>query len=313
MNEQHLHVVSLEKNKKSSYIKEGIEEAISNIKKRYEDAPDPTHILPYHNSEHTAHVVRRTIQILSTIRNYAPDVVTEDTLSIAKLAAYYHDVVQNAHKNIVDEGEFQKIIRKPLSGQNEKESAEEAVGFMEECNKKELQEVFTYTDKKYLVEAITSTVAVFNPVLGGIEQPHLSDSSNIVSVALALADIGSVGMDGPVIFKKDGDALFREENIDILHAVQDPHTITDNQKDYFKIRILAWSKGQISFAVNRKMLFENEINRIPVEARSAIRNLFNKFDQSIEKAKENYEKREVMTFDALVDDMGYRINTNGLQ
>ncbi len=283
----------------------GVDTALARIKEAYEKAADEKNCLPFHNQSHTNAVIRRAEFILRAMKDGGTPVSMHD-FDLLRLSAAFHDVIQNWQEERISEGDFTKIRRKRFIGDNEKDSIKTAHEFMENANQENKSGVFSEQDKAVLQEAIEATVPGFNPKLG-VTQPNLKKESHPITRALALADLGTAGMNGPEKFLKEGDLLFKEENLDILEALKNPSALSDKQKGYFKKRILAWVKFQETFARGRKELLEKEVEGLPETAKEKIRQLFNKFDESIKAAEENSQKRQNMTFEELARDLGYKV------
>lgn len=83
--------------------------------------------------------------------------------------------------------------------------------------------------------------------------------------------------------------------------------ISDEEKERYRQRMIAWSKSQASFAEGRKMLFETEIEGLPNSAKIELRKLFTEFDNTIAGARTTASTRQNITFEDLARDMGYQI------
>ncbi len=285
----------------------GISRAFDKVTTRFENSPDEKNNLPYHNRLHSEDVVRRTALILSKIREKLPSIVAERDIGIGKLIAANHDTVQNWQENIVEEGQFTKITRKRFVGTNEKASYEEAQLFMEEINREAGEEIFTDSDKRAVQEGIDGTVPNWDQKEKTVTQLNVTDKVGLTAVAVALSDLGTAGMDGQEGFLSETDRLFREENLDVLDAVKDLSMITDEQKEYFRGRMLSWVQAQIAFIIGRKNLLDSEMKWIPEEARESVKALFDKFDESIEAGKKSFETRSTMSFEEIAKAYGYKI------
>lgn len=280
-----------------------IEEALLRIKKRFENDSKKENNLDFHNTRHTKDVMRRIDLILQAIRRANSELVSARDIEIGRVAAAFHDVVQD-WEELPDE-KSQKTTRRRFVGANEQKSADEAIAFIEAFEKEQNQAIFSEQEKEIIKEAIGVTVPGFNPGKNTVVQPNLKESSSLVARALALADIGCAGMDGKGQFLYEGDALFREENLDIKKALADGEELSEEKKEAFRKRMLGWTGFQFKFAQGRKDLFESEIAALPEEARESVRLLFSHFDESIDGAKELFEKRKNMSFEELAKDMGY--------
>lgn len=285
------------------FIDTGVEKSLKQIRSNYEDRKNPLENLAFHNSLHTKTIMRRVDKILEVLG------ADSRTRSNGKLYAGFHDPVQNWKAATTKEGYIRRD-RAPFP--NEEDSFKMARDYMRGVNVKEEEKIFAEEDIALSEEAIMATKASgpgsWDPERQTIVQPNLNERSSLTARALALADIGGAGMDGGAQYVFEGSTLFREENLDILEALSDAEkseTLTDEQKENFKKRMLAWSNFQPVFAEGRKARFEIEIGGLPEEAKEALRKLFNKFDESINAAKKKAEERKLMTFEELAGDFGY--------
>lgn len=236
---------------------EAIKEALAVVQKNFEQNPSPDNNLDFHNLTHTQAVVDRASQILKAIQDGGIN-ISEKDLALGKMAAAFHDTVQNwQEQKVVDPASgMEKIMRQRAIGQNEKDSAELAVSFMGSINQKEGQDIFSVEDQEIMRRAIDATVPGFDPVQKTVVQPNLKEKPHPVTLALALSDLGTAGINGGEAFVKEGSDLFREENLDIKRALKSGHTLTDAEKEFFRSRMMAWSKFQSSFAQGRKIFWK---------------------------------------------------------
>lgn len=299
----------------------GTQAAIELLRERFEDTKEEKDRLPFHGADHSVGVAVRTKKILEAIERGAPELVDERTVEIGQLAAVFHDSVQVWEPNPVQEGEYTKVLRKRLASPaeaggalpggyagNEAASAGEAVAFFDRHNEQRRAEgkpdVFTEEDKEVVRSAIDATIPSFDFKALTVVQPRLNRDSAIITRAVALADLGEAGMN-PEGYLQGGDALFREENLDVLDAAKDPSKLSEGQKDYMRKRMLGWSKFQPKFAAGRKAKLEEELAGLPEAAAAEVRALFGKFDDSVKAAEAVAARRENMTFEELLKDMGY--------
>ena len=140
-----------------------------------------------------------------------------------------------------------------------------------------------------------------NSIESELHEEFNGDSPELVERSLALADLGTAGIDGPDKFLPEGSAVFREENLDVPKLLNDPE-----QRAFLMKRMLAWSQMQVAFAKARKELLDRELTGLPAVMADAVRKLFNKLDASIEAAQQQLEKRGEMTFEELAHDFGYK-------
>lgn len=279
----------------------GLQAALNLIRNQFEHSFRKENNLAFHNTEHTESVVRRTGSILRTIRMAAPDAVSEKDIALGKLAAAFHDVIQGWQENQVGE----KTLRKRDSGTNEKASTDEAIAFLNQMNEEFGEIIFSEEDFLVITESINGTVPGFSVEKKTVIQPNITERASLIARALALADIGTAGMDGTAAFFREGNELFREENLDIAHALEHPEAVDKGTRELYKKRMLDWSRSQIDFASGRRDLLDTELDGMPQEAIGPVKNLFSEFNESIKNALQCAEARKKMTFNELVLDMGF--------
>ncbi len=301
--------MGLEENEQLSF-KEAIaaikQQALRLIKERFEKDPYDVDTLDFHNTRHTEGVIRRTEAILNAIRNVDTQVVSEKDILLGGLAAAWHDTVQKYHVEEVSDGSNTKKIRRRHTIENEHASAEEAIVHMAEiCKKRGTPSLFTEDDEAVIREAIDVTIPGFDLERKTVIQPHLKPESHVVTRAVALADIGTSGMEDLDAFLQDGDAVFREENIDIREVLKNKEMISDAQKEFFRQRMIAWNEGQKKFVEGRKALLDTELKGLSDVTKAAVQQLFKRFDENIEGMKEKITQRKDMSFEELTKDMGY--------
>lgn len=311
-------------NKKSEVIRDEVENALHEVTDRFSRKDR----LDFHNIEHTSGAIERSMGILDALKSAGME-ISEKQLEKSKITAAYHDTVQeydrNEKKN--EKGEIVEVMRKRHVGKNEEASAKEAEAAMREANEKMGTDYFTEDDIKEVKEGIMATVPGFNPEMKTVVQPNLRTESPLTARVMALADIGTAGM-GRVVedreqvltegnkfafvervldteYRKEGDALFREENIDIMEALESKQPITEGLKENFKKRMLGWTAFQKDFALGRKKAFERETEVFTEGEREALKKVFCNFDKNAEFAGVTFEKRSTMAFEDLAKDMGY--------
>lgn len=282
---------------------------------------DPKEVLSYHNVDHTKSVIERYTRIVSLIREIDPNLISIREIQIGQLGSAFHDDVQNFVEKIEIEKDTINGMPNPFAGMekkvrardtinNEEESYKPAIMYMHEVNKTK-PNTFTKVDEDMLHQQIAVTVPDFDIENKTVFQPNLNKNSKIVDIALALADINGAGIDGAEQFINEGNALFREENLDIMEAVFDMRNrqiIPEEDKEYFKHRIILWSQIQPAFAQGRKNLLDKEIASLPPAIQTTLKDkIFNKFDESIDATKKLLDERKSMTFEEIIASMGYKI------
>ena len=302
---------------RKEYFERLKEHALTELRHRYEKHEDGLGVFPveddrvldFHTSFHTEDIIRRTKTILETIKEVCPELVDKTAVEDGEIAAAFHDIVQEWEAETILSGNGNgldfKIIRKRESGKNELASVRIALNFLDRLEEETGGKLFSAKSREHITEAILATVPSFED--GTVVQKNITEQSSPVARALALADIGAAGMDGPEAFNTAGDALFREDNIDITKAVAERELLSERTKTYFASRMKNWTLDQIAFAEGRKKLFEIEIAPLPKPAQDAVRAVFSKFEKTIESAKAYAEKRAPMSFKELIIDFGYSV------
>lgn len=241
--------------------------ALGVIRDRFESGRVPDH-MHYHNSEHTAGVVARARAI-----GLAIDMSDRDLLLLV-IAAAFHDIVQHWSPEQRDDG---SVYRRRHAGRNEVASAYEAIEAMNE-----LGVDFHPEEQGIVASAIIGTIPGWDHECATVVQPFLVEHG--VVRALALADIGSAGMD-PAMYRLDGPNLFAEENLDImeaLHSARRGSDIGQADQDSYRGRYVAWLRVQPEFARGRReCLVNGELDGLDDGHKARVEALFCHFDESI--------------------------------
>lgn len=297
-----------------------IERAHKELVKRYDQSDDPWR-LAFHGSAHSLVGVRkRTKTILEQLAEAGIHVSERDKI-VADVAAVAHDLVQEwtvddstkkrltVEDWIEDPNATGRVMRKRFtktdmdsSAANEHASAAKILEWIAQQEESKKKRFFTIDDRRHILEAIKATIPRFEPTLLTVVQPYLKQDAHPIALAVALADLGEAGMD-PEAFLAGGDALFREENLDMLNL--DADTLTDEEQKAYRDRMLGWTKFQSVFANGRKRMLEVEISGLPTQAQVALRRTFNRFDESITLAQARAQTREHLSFNELYKAMGY--------
>jgi|CXWL01.1.fsa_nt_gi hypothetical protein len=295
------------KEKQKDFLDRAIETALAYIYEKYE-APNVTYPdkLDFHVTRHSRDIVRRVLLILSSLRLADPSLVSEDDIENGQLLAAWHDSDQDYTLQEVEDSPFVKIKRnrKPQNEgdqTNEEKSAERLIAYNNE--QRAQGQVVTISE-----DEVRAGMIVTKPFFNGqtVIQPEVTEATDIIPRVLALADIGGAGMDSSEQLFWEGDAVFREDGVDITLAVTSGEVLSLEREEYFKKRMLEWSRFQIPFAVGRQDLFEKEIGPLPENAKEVLRTLFNRFGENIRAVEDRAEQRERMSFQELVASFGYR-------
>lgn len=282
-------------------VEVGIERAVAEVAASFAVEGDDG--LPYHNTRHTKSVVAKTEALLLAMRE-GGEQITDREVALGKLAAAYHDIIQ-VWKPVEneDEGGLSTVMRQRDVGGNEESSADMLAAYAVEVNRSGGEIIFSEEDIDTMRAAIEVTVPGFNGKT--VVQEDLTEESHVITRAVALADLGEAGMGGPKEYKEGGDSLFREENLDIRRAIDSGEELSDEQKSAFRDRMLKWTAFQVVFANGRKDRLEEELAGLSESAKTNVRRLFSKFDESIDGAAERSSRRSEMSFTELARDMGY--------
>lgn len=262
--------------------------------RNFERNPDPLGNLPYHNTLHPPRVERRGVAVLLTIRSVMPSLVTPKDFVRVRIGAKFHDTVQHWEEK---DGK-----RRRFTGRNEEESALLALDFMDRMNH-EYGEIFVPEDKEIVKDEILTTTPGW--ANGTVIQPRITSSSHIDTISVATGDVNG-GLYEPKLFLGEGDALFREENLDILRAFMGGvENIPADQAEIFRKRMIAWLEGQIKFVEGREALLNSDLSGIPEPAFSRVKALFDKGDESKRELGKLIEIRQKLPFPDLLNSFGY--------
>lgn len=259
-----------------------VEKAIALIRQRHESGRVPDH-MHYHNSEHTIAVIDRARAIGQALG------MSDRHLLLTVIAAAFHDSVQ---RWMAVEGEGGVVTRKRLTGRDEVASAAEAVEAMAA-----LEVRFTPDESGVVASAIIGTIPGWDAEAATVCQPFLIEHP--VIRAVALADLGSAGMD-PVMYRRDGPALFAEENLDLMEAIMSAQRASDipaTNQQFYRARYLAWLNVQPGFARGRESRLDNgELDGLEPQAHSRVRALFCHFDETVAEAEAAVAAAQTLEF-----------------
>lgn len=154
-----------------------------------------------------------------------------------------------------------------------------------------------------------------------IWQPYLDADSSMVAFAVAQADLrGAVGSPEPEVFKKSGDAEFRESVLWVGDALKNgTDAIAPEEREKIAAAIRGWLQSQVTFAMWQKVLFWKAVEENKLINGSAKREEIHKalaerynanFDRNILAAKERAEKADQLEFEDLVEEIGYEPNAS---
>ena len=279
--------------------------ALRLIRERFEVPKNPLDRMEYHVQRHTHEVVHRAKKILAVLRELR--LISEKEEALGIVSAAFHDTVQEY--DIVEEGSGDALAKKRVRrrGDNEDKSAEEAVMFLKGENRHREDDEFGEADFTLVRNGIWSTFPAYDTKLGTVVQPRMRAHYSLAARAVAMADLNGVGMEESENYMHEGDALFREENIDVAESLANLDSLSPPRRDFLRSRMLGFTKIQISFAKGREIAFKDDLAAFPAEARRRIEELFPMFVANGLVAEEVYARRSKLSLEQLARDMGYDI------
>lgn len=282
---------------------QAVQHSLDYISKHYRYPEDHRQILDYHGPAHTTEVIARTLRILETVRQHDPSLVSQRDIQRGVLGAAFHDIIQQWEAVPSLQGEVMVIMRKGKPVFNEKGSRYMAGKYMEEANEHFGATMFNEEDLDIVGKGILLTVPGYDMQLKTVIQPGLTRDTDLIAGAIALADLGGAGMDGPDAYATEGDRLFLELNMDVRAALHERRQLTEQQNTLFRSRLLAWTAGQVDFAAGRVARLETELAFIPGHVRPAVAALFDKGEETVAQSRERYAKRLTMNENELREEL----------
>lgn len=272
-------------------VRTGIEDARTIIETNFEQNPDYRFNLPYHNWLHSLKVRRRGATIIDVLKFKDSQSVSLEDKVLTELAAIYHDTVQNW-----TEENGRRVMH---TGENERESAKLALAFMDSTL------LFSKDQKAAVKDAILTTQPGWQD--GTVIQPLLTPSCGIVTWAVAMADTRGCLIDGPLSFVPEGDALFREINMDIMATLVEkgPNRISGRDQRKYRDRMFAWMDGQIKFVEGAQRRLDRDLTCVRESARNEVGKLFDQGDNSKDFLRKEISARKDLSFDQLINAFGY--------
>lgn len=241
--------------------------------------------LYYHNLDHAIAVKRRANYIFQQIEpvlsQHKSDAEIMRLKSLVGLCGFAHDMVQLFEPVTAANQPRKRPIR--LS---EVETANKLLRYIDKLNR-ELTAVashkpsilFSDRDLHIIRDAIEATICIRDPLAGKVDytfspysiyQPYLYEPSpkiSIVGSIIALADLGTLGIDGVENYIRDGILVFLEDNLNFKPIIlncnfSQPDSLTcyglDRQQ--LKAKLLAMARFMVNLARERQSRFELEIS-----------------------------------------------------
>lgn len=250
----------------------------------------------YHTLDHALAVKRRASDIFKLIKPVLQETKNPGKLSrlesLINLCAIAHDMIQQ----FVPRKEIDQP-RKRLVGVSETATVKELTKYIQHLN----QELATYEldssvlfsnwDLQIIEDAISATICDRDPQAGkvsysfspySIYQPYLYNSQPKISVVgsiIALADLGTLGMEGVEKFLQEGILVFLEDNLDLKDLILScdrywwsksnlPNSL---DQDTIRARLLNMTRFIVSLAQERQARLELEIAGFTPPARQILR------------------------------------------
>ncbi|MDJ0681200.1 MAG: hypothetical protein QNJ18_15180 [Xenococcaceae cyanobacterium MO_167.B52] len=232
--------------------------------------------LYYHTVSHALAVKRRANIIFNTIHSQLEPqlnpLLLQRTQGLINIAAIAHDMVQE----FVDNPD-NTSPRKRERGVSEKATIIKLTQYIQNLNQKLAQTNYSpaigISDRELTIlkEAIEATIChsgLFEYSLYQLDLYHKQDLS-LVAKILALADLGTLGMDGIEAYIQEGILIFLEDNLDITNFLNtfNHQEIPEN----IKSRILQATCFMVNFAKERNARFEREIDTFNPQIKTILR------------------------------------------
>ncbi|HHP7231875.1 MAG TPA: hypothetical protein ACFCUY_13585 [Xenococcaceae cyanobacterium] len=222
--------------------------------------------LYYHTVEHALAVKRRANSIFNAIYPLLEPklncLTRQRTQGLINIAAVAHDMVQEFMPSATTTSPRQRP-----KGASETATIIKLTNYIQQLNQKLLQAnhspLIGISDPELgiIQEAIAATICHSGLFEYSLYQSDLYNKKDLSLVAktIALADLGTLGMDGVEAYIREGILIFLENNLDIaafFNSQPKPQKIPLNLKS----RILHTTNFVVNFAKERNARFELEIH-----------------------------------------------------
>lgn len=244
--------------------------------------------LYYHTLDHAIAVKRRANSMLQKIQlAVLPDPIVEDferTKYLIQLCALAHDMVQIFSKPGKD-----LMLRSRTPGISEAATVDKLIQYITNLNQALIKArveptiLFSQSDLAAIEEIILATICKLDPQAGklahtfsaaSIYQPYLYESSFKTSLSgkiIALADLGTLGMDGVEAYIQEGILIFLEDNLDIKKLISNCDSLDFAVQEAIRVRLLNMAKFMVNLAREREVRFEIEISGFCPQIRRVLR------------------------------------------
>ena len=279
--------------------------------------------LYYHTRDHVFSVQRNARLIFQAIRPHLSvqlDAINRLEL-LVDLCAIAHDAIQLFIPNEAH------TSRRRESGVSERKTIEVLCDYIHSLNQKiaasnpEHLALFTAADIAIIEEAIEATICAYDVTEQAIYQPSLYREDSPISVVtriIALADIGSLGIEGIAAYNREGSLLFLEENPDIIPIVQTQKIATlateePSLYENIRQRLLRRTGFQVSFAKSRLNRLSQELAGFPEAAIPTLTQEVFQYltPQTIQEAIDKTPTDAETTLETLIQFFGFESIING--
>ena len=279
--------------------------------------------LCYHTIDHAIAVKRRANMILRAIEFATlPSQTTDDserTECLLELCALSHDMVQKFSEPSKD-----LTLRSRIPGISEAATANKLIEYIKELNQSLIKEqvdpaiLFSQSDLAAIEEIILATICKLDPQAGklahtfspsSIYQPYLYEANFKTSLSgkiIALADLGTLGMDGVEAYIQEGILIFLEDNLDIKKLISNCDSLDLTVREAIRVRLLNMARFMVNLARERETRFKIEISGFCPQIRRVLREeVFIHLNRnSIEKIQKIIPTDENTSLTELVDFFG---------
>lgn len=241
--------------------------------------------LYYHSCNHAYAVQNRADIIFQALEPFAEEIspVSLTRLKhLIDLCAISHDMVQEFLPNTEVH-----TARKRQPGVSEAATISKLINYIKSskitANNSETTDhiFFTDIDLQIIKESIQATICLSDSEDNCIYQPYLYSIEKKISLPariVALADIGSLGIEGIKAYFREGILIFLEENPDIVSILlNEEYKNQPELSEKFRQRLLKRARFQVIFAKARQARFMHEVNGLPEEAIAVLQNQVFKF------------------------------------
>ena len=285
--------------------------------------------LYYHTIDHALAVKRRSNTIFRAIEPVLS--TSQPSINLERLE-YLLDVCAIAHDMVQQFSDLTEIDRprQRISGISETATIDKLIEYIKQLNQRLSKSnaddsiLFSDRDLNIIREGILATICDRDPQAGkvsysfsnySIYQPYLYNHQSQISLVgniIALADLGTLGMEGVEPFIYEGILVFLEDNLDLKDVIINGKDPAPSIEVRLRNRLLNMSRFMVGLAQERYARFELEIACFSTEARQILRSqVFIYFNsENIETVKAMIPTDEDTSLEKLLNFFRLNINKN---